>query len=119
MKPTIKMQKPVVQTAKGIELTPLNASYEERKKWYLTERWQKFRKDYLRENQKCSRCDQPAVIVDHVDGHDIDTWKETFWTGPFQALCWSCHSRKTMTEDAKNKPKRMSGAERRKVLAAL
>lgn len=126
-KSTITMQKAAVITKKGKTYTPLNASYEERKTWYLSARWKTFRKAYLREYPHCVFCFkrhiiEPAVIVDHIDGHQVGedengkTWKDTFWTGPVQGLCWSCHSRKTVLEDQRNKPKRLTRMERRALL---
>jgi len=124
----IDMQKSSVVNLKPKQLGQLNASYEERKRWYLTARWKAFRLDYLKENQHCVRClkkgvIEPAVIVDHVKGHHIgldedgNTWKDTFWTGPFQGMCWSHHSQKTALEDQKKKPKRLTATERRKLLS--
>lgn len=119
----IKMQKSVVDIKSNRVYGRLNASYEERKKWYLSARWRTFRDEFLKLNRYCVRCQDDgkinaAVIVDHVDGHDPLTWQETFWDGGkggFQALCWSCHSRKTALEDQKRKPKRMSASERRRL----
>jgi len=116
----ITMQKPAVRTKPPRVYTSLNQSYEERQQWYRTERWQRIREDYLQRHSQCVICMKkdtftPAVIVDHVDGHDPETWKDTFWdggNGGFQSLCWSCHSRKTTLEDQKRKPKRLSPSER-------
>lgn len=124
MKPTIKMQNIGIDEQKHIQLTPLNASYVERKKWYLSTRWQTFRLNFLKEHPLCDMCVQKgffndAAVVDHVDGHNIDTWKDTFWIGPFQGLCQSCHSKKTTTEDQKNKPQRMTAADRARILAEV
>jgi len=120
----IKMQKPAVVTKPNRAYTPLNASYVERKEWYLTPRWKQFRSEYLAVHRWCVRCAEKgqqvrAVVVDHIDGHDPQTWKETFWEGGkggFQALCMSCHSRKTVLEDQKKKPKRLSASARRQLL---
>lgn len=61
--------------------------------------WRRYRLAYLREHPLCVRCGQPASDVDHVvpvEGPDDDG----FWVeSNHQALCESCHSRKTMTED--------------------
>ncbi len=38
----------------------------------------------------------PAEHVDHVTPHKGDP--KMFWEGPFQALCASCHSKKTVEE---------------------
>jgi hypothetical protein len=126
----IKMQKDAVATQKGKNYGSLNASYEERKQWYLTARWKKFRLDYLKENPYCVRClkkgvIEPAVIVDHIKGHLVGvdkygkTWKDYFWDEDVQGMCWSHHSQKTMMEDRKRKPKRLTGSERKKLLLSL
>ena len=123
----IKMQRSAVKTKKPRKLTPLNQSYVERDQWYRTPRWEAFRIAYLKENPHCVKCLEaqeiiPATVVDHVDGHDPETWKMTFWNGGaggFQGLCQSCHSRKTMLEDAKKKPKRLTSAERETLLKKI
>lgn len=64
-------------------------------------RWQKFRARFLAEHPFCVLCERigittPAEHVDHVEPHKGDPAK--FWKGPFQALCASCHSKKTLEE---------------------
>lgn len=64
-------------------------------------RWQKFRAAFLAEHPWCVLCERigimtPAEHVDHVNPHKGDP--QAFWKGPFQALCPSCHSRKTVEE---------------------
>ena len=73
---------------------------KERQRLY-DRRWQKFRVAFLAEHPWCALCERvgiytPAAHVDHVHPHRGDV--ETFWKGPFQALCPSCHSRKTLEE---------------------
>ena len=124
MKPIIKMQKSSIRKQNGIQFGALNASYVERKKWYLSDRWRNLRESFLKEHPYCGVCGEQgksefAIIVDHVEGHNPDTWKENFFIGPFQALCWSCHSRKTMLEDAKRKKTRLSASDRKKVMDEL
>ena len=66
-------------------------------------RWQKARKRYLNAHPLCVECMKVgkyvrATDVDHVMPHrgDLDLfWDENNW----QALCHSCHSRKTRSED--------------------
>jgi 5-methylcytosine-specific restriction enzyme A len=63
-------------------------------------RWQQFRLSFLAEHPLCERCKPrvvEATVVDHVTPHKGDA--AAFWAGPFCALCDSCHSRKTATED--------------------
>jgi 5-methylcytosine-specific restriction enzyme A len=61
-------------------------------------RWRKFRQNFLSENPLCRTCEEsgrvePATEVHHVHGHD-GTYA-SFWAGPFEGLCKSCHSRAT------------------------
>ena len=69
-------------------------------------RWQKFRSAWIRDHPLCSgkwsECERlhrvrPTAHVDHdqrVTGPD----DPRFYTGPFNALCHECHSRKTALE---------------------
>lgn len=60
-------------------------------------RWQQFRKIYLMEHSICVICGQPATDVDHIKDHNGD--KVLFWNEKnLQALCHSCHSKKTAKE---------------------
>lgn len=63
------------------------------------ERWRRFRAWYLRRNPVCVECGRPATQVDHVaplvrGGAHCSTENS-------QALCASCHSRKTAKEGRK------------------
>lgn len=66
-------------------------------------RWQKYRLRYLKEHPLCVRCQAEgrvvaATVVDHVIPHRGDQvlfWSKNNW----QALCKTCHDRKTATED--------------------
>ena len=67
-------------------------------------RWQKYRKQFLIDNPLCVKCLEegksvPATNVDHIEpvsGPD----DPLFWDEDnHQALCHSCHSRKTARED--------------------
>ena len=66
------------------------------------ERWRKARTFYLKRHPLCVGCvDEgritPATVVDHIIPHKGN--KELFWDeSNWQALCASCHSRKTMKE---------------------
>lgn len=83
-----------------------------RERGYNT-RWDKARKTYLARHPICVRCEAeqrttPATVVDHREPHGGDQRK--FWdTANWQALCATCHNRKTATED--------SGFARRRPLA--
>lgn len=74
---------------------------KERQRLYDSARWRRFRKAYLASHPFCVECMRidittPSEHVDHVTPHRGDPVK--FWQGPFQALCASCHSRKTLKE---------------------
>ncbi len=66
-------------------------------------RWRIARKRFLKENPLCLECIKDnrlveATVVDHIIPHRGDKslfWDESNW----QALCKSCHDRKTMTTD--------------------
>lgn len=66
-------------------------------------KWRRERADYLRDNPLCVRCldDEhvvAATVVDHIVPHKGDQklfWRRSNW----QALCKTCHDRKTATED--------------------
>lgn len=67
----------------------------ETKRLYGTARWQSVRASQLREEPLCRLCAEdgrvvPAVVCDHVHPHRGNV--ESFWAGPFQSLCKSCHS---------------------------
>jgi len=70
---------------------------------YRSKRWRTERMAFLRAHPLCSECRRhdvirPATVVDHIDPHRGDEavfWDRTRW----QALCASCHSRKTASQD--------------------
>ena len=65
--------------------------------------WQKARARYLQAHPLCVKCMAEgkyvkATVVDHIQPHRGDPalfWDENNW----QALCKSCHDKKTMTDD--------------------
>lgn len=65
--------------------------------------WRRARAEYLRRNPLCVCCLEqnrvtPSTVVDHIKPHKGNMklfWDQTNW----QALCKTCHDRKTMTED--------------------
>lgn len=65
--------------------------------------WRKARNRFLKANALCVKCKEQgrltkATVVDHIKPHRGDKvlfWDESNW----QALCKSCHDKKTMTED--------------------
>lgn len=69
---------------------------------YNNPRWRAIRKSWLESHPLCAECEktgrvEPASVCDHIDPHKGDRVK--FWSGPFQSLCASCHSRKTAVSD--------------------
>ncbi len=66
-------------------------------------RWRKARKIFLKLHPLCVKCHEEgkltkATVVDHIIPHRGD--KDLFWDeSNWQALCKSCHDKKTMTED--------------------
>ena len=64
-------------------------------------RWKAFRLSFLADNPTCVECAKQglvveATVVDHITPHKGDP--EAFWNGPFQALCATCHNRKSAKE---------------------
>jgi 5-methylcytosine-specific restriction endonuclease McrA len=72
-------------------------------RFYYTSEWKKARKEFLLEHPICVCCGRPAVIVDHVvpikDGGD------PLEPSNLQALCWSCHSRKSIEDGSRYRRK--------------
>ena len=62
-------------------------------------RWQLYREKFLKANPLCVEClkngqVEPATVADHIIDHKGN--QELFWdVNNHQALCRSCHSRKT------------------------
>ena len=65
--------------------------------------WQRYRKGFLTEHPLCVSCKTkgrivPAMVVDHIKPHKGDS--SLFWdTSNHQALCKTCHDRKTASKD--------------------
>ena len=60
--------------------------------------WRDARSAFLAEHPACARCGAPATVVDHTVPHRGDPvlfWDRRRW----QALCASCHGRKTAAQD--------------------
>lgn len=66
-------------------------------------KWRKAREGYLSKHSLCLMCDsngfvEPSSVVDHIVPHRGN--KELFWDKDnWQALCKSCHDKKTARED--------------------
>lgn len=61
-------------------------------------RWRKARAYYLQRNHTCVKCGELATCIDHIIPHKGNY--ELFWNqSNWQALCTSCHNRKTRLED--------------------
>lgn len=69
---------------------------------YNNPRWVKYRKGYLNKNPLCVQCKKenqitPSQVVDHIIQHRGSL--ELFWNPEnHQALCLTCHRRKTAIE---------------------
>jgi len=70
---------------------------------YRSKRWRTERAAFLHEHPLCVECARhdvirPASVVDHIDPHGGD--ETVFWDrSRWQALCASCHGRKTAAKD--------------------
>lgn len=74
-----------------------------RSEWYNTQAWARARVAFLRAHPLCEQCKRdgrltPSTDVDHIVPHrgDVTLFNDV---NNLQALCRSCHSRKTATED--------------------
>lgn len=62
-------------------------------------RWQQYRISFLHTHPVCSRCEEAAIVVDHIVPHRGDV--DLFWDEEnHQPLCKPCHDKKTATEDS-------------------
>ena len=70
---------------------------------YRSKRWRTERAAFLHDHPLCVECERhdlirPASVVDHIDPHGGD--ETLFWDrNRWQALCASCHGRKTASSD--------------------
>jgi 5-methylcytosine-specific restriction protein A len=69
--------------------------------WYQTPEWKRIRAAQLLKEPWCIECKKEgrmtvATDVDHIERHQGD--KQKFFNGPFQSLCHSHHSSKTIRE---------------------
>ena len=70
---------------------------------YRSKRWRTERAAFLHDHPLCVECQRddlirPASVVDHIDRHGGDAavfWDKSRW----QALCASCHGKKTASRD--------------------
>ena len=91
---------------KSSRLKTSRKNMPEYRKWYSKKDWMRSRISFLKQNPLCVQCQkngkvEPAWIVDHVIAHKGD--KELFWNvDNWQALCKSCHDRKTYYETLGN-----------------
>lgn len=71
---------------------------------YRTARWQRIRAKVLLDAAytcaKCSTVQGRNMVCDHVNGHAPGESEATFWAGPFQALCTTCHESVKKREEA-------------------
>lgn len=86
------------------ERKPFETANSQRPEWqhlYNSSRWLAIRKYQLIKDPWCAECLKNgqhifATECDHINPHRGDANK--FFGGPFQSLCKSCHSRKTLSE---------------------
>ena len=65
---------------------------------YTNKAYRAAREVFMAAHPFCAVCGAPATDLDHIRPHKGDA--ELFWdTANWQALCVSCHSRKTAKED--------------------
>jgi len=74
---------------------PRRAERTTKEKRYNTRRWRRLRALHLAEEPTCRECGQLATDVDHITPVRLGG---SFWGGPFQSLCKSCHARKSAHE---------------------
>lgn len=80
----------------------LSASAQANARLYNTAAWRRASKAYLQTHPLCLSCSELGLVeaateVDHIERHEGDRRK--FWDrANWQALCHSCHSRKTARE---------------------
>jgi 5-methylcytosine-specific restriction enzyme A len=84
--------------------------------FYSNIRWQKFRNWYLSAHPLCEHCGQEgrvteATVVDHVV--EIKDGGERFNDANSQALCRTCHARKTRATKNRRKSNRLDRIGRR------
>ena len=66
---------------------------------YRSVAWREARREFLAAHPACASCGRIATVVDHIDPHRGDPaifWDRSRW----QALCASCHGRKTAARTA-------------------
>lgn len=78
------------------------------KNFYKTPEWLHARKQQLNQHPFCAECLKAgkrtrATMVDHIV--PIKQGGERFAPSNLQSLCWSCHSRKSVQEGSRWKPK--------------
>ena len=87
-------------------------SRADRRKYYNSSKWRSVRKQQLLNYPNCANCGKPAKVCDHINPHTTG-WEKRFYSGPFQSLCFSCHSSKTNLIDGNatdaNQRRRYSG----------
>jgi len=65
---------------------------------YYSARWKRLRKEFLKSHPYCFLCGANATIADHIHPHRGNL--ELFYDeNNLQAMCWSCHSKKTLREN--------------------
>lgn len=61
-------------------------------------RWTLARRGFLAKHPRCTRCGDPATVVDHIRPHRGD--RDLFWQrSNWQPLCQPCHNRAKQREE--------------------
>ena len=89
------------ESHKALENTEYTAG--SRNTFYKSPEWKKKRAEYLESHPFCSSCGHPASVVDHIV--PILNGGEALDDDNLQALCWSCHSKKSIKEGSRFKRK--------------
>lgn len=79
------------------DLKPKKQFSRDADKRYNSQRWRRFSKNYLTRHPLCVMpgCGKLSQVTDHITPVSQGG---SFWGGPFQAMCVSCHNRKSQSE---------------------
>lgn len=75
--------------------------------FYYSKAWRRTTKAYRRANPLCEKCDRKGKLIPATCTDHITPWKNggsKFDWNNLQALCYSCHAKKTAKENAQVPP---------------
>jgi 5-methylcytosine-specific restriction protein A len=91
-------QKKAEQNRKGLFQNTKRTTSKNYHSLYQTYKWKKTSREFLKENPFCVLCGAKSEITDHIIPHKGN--EEIFYNkNNLQALCWKCHSKKTLQEN--------------------